>query len=359
MSNELVKTVGAPAIKDMDDLSRVADMLSKSGYFDDAKGAAQCGVKVLAGLELGIPAFSAMAGIHIVKGKPTVGANLMAAKLKASGKYDYRVKKMEDDVCIIVFYQGGEEIGTSTFTKADAQKAGTQNMGKFPRNMLFARAMSNGVKWFTPDIFLAPVYTPEEMGVPVDGEGNVIQAQIIEPEKPAKPPKPTPRTDKPPAVVDGHSEQSEPQPDTLPPERIEAFVKSLDKLGLTQHEQFRVAEFVMGRNVTSFERITYADAIAIYNEAKHHQKEDVPFDPDPPKVLTLSKEKAQELHIKLKTGFDLEDDYGFASRILDRPVTSFTDLTTKDVFVVYDAAVNERGTPSQRQEWAEKRKKAA
>ncbi|RDT44717.1 hypothetical protein DXF87_27490, partial [Enterobacter roggenkampii] len=37
-------------------------------------------------------------------------------------------------------------------------------MDKFPKNMLFARAMSNGVKWFTPDVFSGPVYTPEELG---------------------------------------------------------------------------------------------------------------------------------------------------------------------------------------------------
>ena len=29
--------------------------------------------------------------------------------------------------------------------------------------MLFARAVSNGVKWFAPDIFSGPVYVPEEM----------------------------------------------------------------------------------------------------------------------------------------------------------------------------------------------------
>ena len=29
--------------------------------------------------------------------------------------------------------------------------------------MLFARAMSNGVKWYTPDVFAGPVYVPEEM----------------------------------------------------------------------------------------------------------------------------------------------------------------------------------------------------
>jgi hypothetical protein len=31
--------------------------------------------------------------------------------------------------------------------------------------MLFARAISNGVKWYTPDVFSGPVYTPEEFDV--------------------------------------------------------------------------------------------------------------------------------------------------------------------------------------------------
>jgi hypothetical protein len=29
--------------------------------------------------------------------------------------------------------------------------------------MLFARAISNGVKWYCPDVFCGPVYVPEEM----------------------------------------------------------------------------------------------------------------------------------------------------------------------------------------------------
>jgi hypothetical protein len=45
----------------------------------------------------------------------------------------------------------------------DAKKAGTKNLDKFPKNMLFARAISNGVKWYTPDVFSGPVYVPEEM----------------------------------------------------------------------------------------------------------------------------------------------------------------------------------------------------
>ena len=104
----------------------------------------------------------------------------MAATVKGSGKYDFRVVEQTDQVCTIDFYQGKEKIGTSSFTIQDAKKAGTKNLEKFPKNMLFARAMSNGVKWFTPDIFSGPVYVPEEMENIVTEESQVV---VVEPEK--------------------------------------------------------------------------------------------------------------------------------------------------------------------------------
>ena len=116
-----------------------------------------------------------MVGIHIIKGKPAPGANLMASAVKSNRRYDYRVVEHNAEVCTLAFFENGEKVGESTFTAEDAAKAGTQNMSKFPRNMLFARAISNGVRWFCPDVFGGvTAYTPEELGAPVDGEGEVI-----------------------------------------------------------------------------------------------------------------------------------------------------------------------------------------
>lgn len=143
----------------------IGKAFAESGMFPDIKSAAQAIVKIQAGQEIGIPPFAAMSGIHIIQGKPTIGAGVMASCVKGSGKYDYRVMESTEQVCSIDFFQGKEKIGNSTFTIADAKKAGTKNLDKFPKNMLFARAMSNGVKWFTPDVFAGPVYTPEEFDV--------------------------------------------------------------------------------------------------------------------------------------------------------------------------------------------------
>jgi hypothetical protein len=160
MENNKLTTVQQLPINE---LMNMAKAFAESGMFADTKSAAQAIVKIQAGQEIGIPPFAAMTGIHIIQGKPTIGAGLIASRVKGSGKYDYKVVEATELKCSIDFYQGKDLIGNSTFTIEDAKKAGTKNLDKFPKNMLFARAISNGVKWYTPDVFSGPVYTPEEM----------------------------------------------------------------------------------------------------------------------------------------------------------------------------------------------------
>lgn len=192
---------GSLVVRNIEDLSRLSTMLAKGGFFADARDAAQCGVKVLAGLELGIGAFASMNSIHIIKGKPSLSANVMAAMVKRSQKYNYKVQSLGKSVCKIEFLEkfdnGWESIGVSEMSMADAQAVNLDkdwdketrswkqkhNWKTYPQNMLFARAMSNGVKWFCPDIFFgSPVYTPEELGARVDEEGEVIR-EVVEVEE--------------------------------------------------------------------------------------------------------------------------------------------------------------------------------
>ena len=150
MESTELSTRNTGLIRTVDDLSRIGKMMAISGYFSDARDAAQAAVKVQAGLEMGFGPFASMTGIHIIQGRPAVGANLMASAVKANPRYDYRVRKMDDSEVIIEFFEfeGGkkESIGTSSFTIDDARKAQVKNLEKFPRNMLFARAMSNGIR---------------------------------------------------------------------------------------------------------------------------------------------------------------------------------------------------------------------
>lgn len=163
------------AIVPFEETMSIARAMAASGYFSDASDANKAIVKILAGQEFGFGPVASMMGIYVIQGRPTLSANLIAAKIKNDPRYDYRVVEMTDKNCSIDFFEGSQKIGNSTFSLQDAQRAGTKNLDKFPRNMLFARAISNGARWYTPGIFGgAPVYTPEELGAEIDQEGNVI-----------------------------------------------------------------------------------------------------------------------------------------------------------------------------------------
>jgi hypothetical protein len=183
MSNELVKQA-----MPLNEIMKMAEVFAQSGMFTDAKQMGQAFVKIQAGQEVGIPPFASMSGIHIIQGKPTIGAGIIASCIKGSGKYDYKVKEMSEKICSIDFFQGKEFIGNSEFTIEDAKKAGTKNIDKFPKNMLFARSISNGVKWYCPDVFVGPVYVPEEMDhLTVDVKHEVIEEpKVVELKAPNK-----------------------------------------------------------------------------------------------------------------------------------------------------------------------------
>lgn len=168
---------------DLAELQNLGQVFTKSGFFADTRDAAQAVVKVMAGMELGFPPIASMTGVYIVKGKVSLSANLMAAAIKKSGKYNYRVRQLDEKGCKIEFFENGESVGFSEFTKADASNAGLagETWKKFFRNMAFARAMSNGAKWYCADIFGGPIYTPEELGAQVDGETGEVVGPVIEP----------------------------------------------------------------------------------------------------------------------------------------------------------------------------------
>lgn len=175
-----MEQVNAIQIMPVNEIMTMAKNFAESGMFNDAKQMGQAFVKIQAGQEIGIPPFAAMSGIHIIQGKPTIGAGLIASRVKGSGKYDYEVKEMTDKNCSIDFYQGKKPIGNSSFSIEDAKKAQTKNIDKFPKNMLFARAISNGVKWFCPDVFAGPVYTPEEMANDSEPDTHTIDVTHTE-----------------------------------------------------------------------------------------------------------------------------------------------------------------------------------
>lgn len=244
---------GTLAIRSVDDLSRVSAMLAKSGYFRDAQGAAQAGVKVLAGLEMGFGAFASMTGIHLIDGKLSVSANLLAQAIKRSGKYNYRVREHTDTACRIAFYEAGEEIGESSFTMEDAKRAGVAGRGpwrSYPQAMLFARALSQGARWHTPDVLGgSAAYVPEELGAEVNEDGDVIDTTSVIREAPAPEPEPEPEV-----------EDAEVLEDVITPQQVRVIAIALREAELERDAGRELVSFVIGRGVESVKDLTKTEA---------------------------------------------------------------------------------------------------
>lgn len=147
---------------------RLASGLVASGLFSVNKTEAAF-AKILIGRDLGITPTQALMSIDIVKGNLFMRGVLLASFVRRSPDYNYRVKEHTEEKCAIVFFDrdpvtnGWVEMGESSFSMEDAQKAGianNDNYRKIPRNMLLYRAVSNGVRWFCPDLLGGvPVYT--------------------------------------------------------------------------------------------------------------------------------------------------------------------------------------------------------
>lgn len=177
-----------------DDLQRLARLFAASGLFGRSGNPealmAECAIKILAGMEAGFGPFASAGGVTVINGRPGFGANLLAQAIKRHPLYDYRVLEKTDKVCRIKFLAGKEELGVETFSMEMAKRAGL--LGKngpwtqYPEAMLFARALSAGMRTYCPDALGgAPAYTPEELGAQgeIDENGVVAVTVTEEPDR--------------------------------------------------------------------------------------------------------------------------------------------------------------------------------
>lgn len=171
-------------VRSVDDLQRLARLFAASGLFGRSANPdatlAQCAVQLLAGMEAGFTPFASITGIYVVQGRPGFSAQLLAQAIKRHPDYDYRVLEKTDQVCRIKFLSRGEELGIETFTLQMAERAGLIGKGgpwkQYPEAMLFARALTAGMRTHCPDALGGHTpYTPEELGAQgtIDEQGMV------------------------------------------------------------------------------------------------------------------------------------------------------------------------------------------
>lgn len=173
------ETAIVPTRVELDTLEDLGNMMLTSGYFDGVGKVAQAAVKVLAGREVGLGPVASMRLLHIVDGKIEMSADLLAMRVKEHPRYDYRVREITAEACVIVFFEDGEPCGISEFTMGDAENAGLgrkETWKRYPRNMLFNRALTNGVAWFCPDVAAGGSFVVEGAITTDPATGEIVEA---------------------------------------------------------------------------------------------------------------------------------------------------------------------------------------
>jgi hypothetical protein len=113
-----------------------------------------------------LPPLQALRSIHVIEGKPTLSADLMAVLARRAG-VRIRIIETTDTRCTIEATRpgSGEEPVSVTWTAEDAKRAGLDrknNWRQYPRQMLRARCMAEVCRLAAGEALLG-LAAPEEI----------------------------------------------------------------------------------------------------------------------------------------------------------------------------------------------------
>lgn len=136
---------------------------------------------IMRGASLGLPAMQALDSIHVIKGKPTLSADLQVAlALRHPECERFQIVEWTEKLCTYETKRRGHDPQSFTFTMEDAHRAGLVDRGrgksnwqKYPKQMLRARAGATLARAVYPELFTG-VYTPEEARSIDAGPANVV-----------------------------------------------------------------------------------------------------------------------------------------------------------------------------------------
>lgn len=235
-------------------------------------------VALAQGQALGIAPIQAMNQINVIKGKPALSADLIAALVRRAG---HRLR-----------VEGNDTYAQATIIRADdpdyipkpvrwdierAKRAGllgNPSWQKYPAAMLRARAISEAARAWANDALYGFIYTPEELdnnwlpdSDPDTGEPvhNAPASAPVQPQAPQQPPAP--------------------KPDLLNQAQIDGIQAGMSELGLTAVKAAEgIRYYTKGRTSKLYEMtVEEGKALARHiNERLQQAQEEPPVDEPPP-----------------------------------------------------------------------------
>lgn len=131
---------------------------------------------------LGIDRINALTSIHVVEGKPSASADLMAALVRRAG-HRLRVQVKDDAAKAVLIRADDPEFEYTVVWDMDrARAAGLAGKGvwkSYPQAMLRSRAITEVIRMGASEVLTGVVYTPEELGAAVDSTGTPLAAAPV------------------------------------------------------------------------------------------------------------------------------------------------------------------------------------
>lgn len=152
---------------------------------------------------LGIAPIHAITSIHVINGKPSASADLIAASVRRAG---HKLRVTGDDTYAeaVLIRQDDpdfEYVARWDMAKAKQANLNTATWKAYPAAMLRSRAITEVARMGASDALYGVIYTPEELGAEVDQEGKPVATPA--PVKPAS------------RVQQAMEAESEPEPEDL------------------------------------------------------------------------------------------------------------------------------------------------
>jgi len=227
---------------------------------------------------LGIRPIQAINAVHVIEGKPSASADLIASLVRKAG---HKLRISGDDTTAtaqIIRADDPEFTYEATWTMDRAKAAGLTGKGvwkAYPAAMLKARAITEVARMGASDALYGVVYTPEELGAETDGGGEPVTYS-------AQPAKPTGvaalrQAVAPDAEVLAEIVEEE-RDDTRPVEAMSAKTRGhmfalFNELGIGEDDQRAGIAHIVGHPVESRGDLTESEARAVVERLKVRKAE--------------------------------------------------------------------------------------
>lgn len=224
---------------------------------------------------LGIDRINAITSIHVINGKPTASADLIAGLVRKAG---HKLRVSGDDTYAVAQIVRSDDPDFTFEARWDldkAKKAGlsTPTWRNYPAAMLRSRAITEVARAAASDVLYGVIYTPEEMGATVGHDGapqestsaptsgrERLQTALAKPEAAADP---SPR---------GLEPAEDFTPDPITKAQLTALNAAVSSLGLTRDQKLAGVAAVIGREVESTKDLTKDEATRVIKSLKAREE---------------------------------------------------------------------------------------